>query len=124
MEQTGTKGAVLLPALKILLFMYAVTGVLLVALAAMLMKFQLTENVVNMGIVVIYVVSGFVGGLLAGKRMKNRKFLWGMILGAGYFLVLTVGSVVFHKGMDMDMERFITTMVMCVASGMIGGITS
>lgn len=124
MEQTGTKGAVLLPALKILLFMYAVTGVLLVALAAMLMKFQLTENVVNMGIVVIYVVSGFVGGLLAGKRMKNRKFLWGMILGAGYFLVLTVGSVVFHKGMDMDMERFITTMVMCVASGMIGGMTS
>ena len=123
MERTENRSAILLPALKILLFMYVVTGGLLVLLTAMLMKFHLTENVVNMGIMIIYVISGFAGGFLAGKRMKSRKFLWGMILGAGYFLILTTGSIIFHRGLDMETERFLTTMVLCVASGMIGGMT-
>lgn len=123
MEQTENNPTTLLPVLKILLFMYAITGILLVALTILLMKFQLEENVVNMGIIVIYVISGFLGGLLAGKRMKNRKFLWGMVSGAAYFLVLMVGSVIFHRGLDMETGRFITSMILCVASGMIGGMT-
>ena len=74
--------------LKILLAMYLVTGVLLLALSAMLYKMQLSESVVSVGIVVIYVVSGFLGGFLSGKVMKTRRFLWGMLMGAAYFLIL------------------------------------
>ena len=121
---SGKKNMVLLSILKILLLMYIITGILLLALTALLSKLQLSEGAVSVGIVVIYVLSGFVGGLLAGKRMKSRKFLWGMVMGACYFLVLVIGSVLLHRSFDMDMTRFATTLILCIASGMVGGMVS
>lgn len=122
MERTVKNSAMGLTILKILLLMYVITGVMLLALTALLSKLQLTESAVSIGIVAIYVISGFVGGLLAGKKMKSRKFLWGMIMGAAYFLILVIGSMVFHKGLDMEASRFATTLVLCIASGMVGGM--
>lgn len=122
MDKIGKNWTMGLPLLKILLFMYIVTGGLLLLLTVLLSKMQLSEGAVSIGIVAIYVISGFLGGLLAGKRMKSRKFLWGMVMGACYFLILAIGSIVFHKGLDMEMTRFATTLVLCIASGMVGGM--
>lgn len=124
MEKGNRKQTLVLPILKILLFMYIVTGILLVILAGLLYKMQLSEGVVSAGIVVIYVLSGFLGGFLSGKIMKTRKFLWGMVMGACYFLILTVGSIAFGHGIDMELSRFFTTLVLCIGSGMIGGMAS
>ena len=113
-----------LSVLKILLVMYLVTGVLLVILAGLLYKLQLSESVVSIGIVVIYVVSGFIGGFLSGKTMKTRRFFWGMIMGGCYFLILILGSIVFQRGINMELSRILTTLILCTASGMIGGMAS
>lgn len=110
--------------LKILLAMYMVTGVLLLILSAMLYKMQLSESVVSIGIVLIYVLSGFLGGFLGGKVMKSKRFLWGMAMGACYFLILALGSIVFQQGINMELSRFFTTLILCTASGMIGGMAS
>lgn len=124
MEKKNIRNTWVLSILKILLFMYIITGILLVILAGLLYKLQLSEGVVSAGIVVIYVVSGFLGGFLAGKTMKTRKFLWGMILGGCYFLILIAGSIAFQHGIDMEISRFFTTLILCIASGMIGGMAS
>lgn len=124
MEKRNTKQTWVLSILKILLFMYIITGILLIILAGMLYKMQLSESVVSVGIVVIYVISGFLGGFLAGKIMKTRKFLWGMVLGGSYFLVLVVGAIAFQHGIEMEVSRFFTTLILCIASGMIGGMAS
>lgn len=110
--------------LKILLAMYLLTGVLLLALSAMLYKMQLSETAVSVGIVIIYVLSGFLGGFLSGKVMKTRRFFWGMIMGGAYFLILVLGSILFQKGINMELSRFFTTLILCTASGMIGGMVS
>ncbi len=110
--------------LKILLAMYLVTGGLLLLLSALLYKMQLSESVVSVGIVLIYVISGFLGGLLMGKIMKTRRFFWGMVIGGAYFLILVLGSILFEKGVNMELSRFFTTLVLCTASGMIGGMAS
>ena len=68
-----TKQTWVLSILKLLLFMYIITGILLVILAGMLCKLQLSESVVAVGIVLIYVISGFLGGFLGGKIMQNQK---------------------------------------------------
>ena len=117
-------GVSVLSILKILLAMYLVTGVLLLILSAMLYKMQLSEGTVSVGIVVIYVISGFLGGFLSGKIMKNRRFLWGMVMGCCYFLILVLGSIVFQQGINMELSRFFTTLILCTASGMIGGMAS
>lgn len=110
--------------LKILLVMYLVTGGLLLILSAMLYKMQLSESVVSVGIVVIYVISGFLGGFLSGKVMKTRRFFWGMVMGGAYFLILVLGSILFQKGINMELSRFFTTLILCTASGMVGGMAS
>ncbi|MCI9136983.1 MAG: TIGR04086 family membrane protein [Lachnospiraceae bacterium] len=110
--------------LKILLAMYMVTGILLLILSAMLYKMQLSESMVSAGIVLIYVISGFLGGFLSGKTMKKKRFLWGTGMGACYFLILVLGSIAFQRGINMELSRFFTTLILCTASGMIGGMAS
>lgn len=124
MEKRNIKHTPVLSILKILLFMYIVTGILLVILSALLYKMQLSESVVSAGIVVIYVISGFLGGFFAGKVMKSRKFLWGMVMGGCYFLILIAGSIAFQHGIGMELSRFFTTLILCISSGMIGGMAS
>ncbi|MEG0962946.1 MAG: TIGR04086 family membrane protein [Lachnospiraceae bacterium] len=124
MEKLVKKKVPALSILKILLAMYLVTGLLLVLLSGLLYKMQLSESAVSIGIVVIYVFSGFLGGFLMGKTMKSRKFLWGMIIGACYFLILVIGSFVFQHGLDMEVTRVLTTLILCISSGMVGGMIS
>lgn len=51
-----------------LMFMYIVTGLGLILMAFLMEKFQLNGTFVEVGVTVIYVVSGIAGGLIAGKR--------------------------------------------------------
>ena len=61
--------------------MFIVSGLLLLLLALLLYKMEPGESVIKIGIVVIYVIAGFLGGLLMGKIMRERKFLWGLAAG-------------------------------------------
>lgn len=107
-----------------LLIMYVITGLALLVLAFLLFKFQLNEKIVTIGIMAIYVISCLIGGLVAGKRLKVRKFMWGMLTGAMYFAILAVGSLLMNKGVNPDSVHIATTLVICMAAGMIGGMAS
>ena len=56
-----------------LMFMYIVTGLGLILMAFLMEKFQLNGTFVEVGVTVIYVVSGIAGGLIAGKKMKRDR---------------------------------------------------
>ena len=88
MEKTKTLGDLpILFLLKTLLFSYILTGALLALLAFLLYKVGLTEKIVSIVIIAIYVAATFFAGFMAGKKLKNRKFLWGLLMGSAYFLV-------------------------------------
>lgn len=57
------------------LVMFLLSCLFLLLLAALLYKFDLSESAVKVGIVVIYIVSGVIGGFFMGKIMKTQKFL-------------------------------------------------
>ena len=103
MEHAEGNRKIVLKVLSTLLIMYILTGVALFVLAFLLYKMELTENIVTIGITAIYVVSGLLGGIIIGKRMKTRRFLWGIIMGAAYFLVLLIGSALLNRGLTSDM---------------------
>lgn len=67
MEKKSIRHTWGLSVLKILLFMYIITGILLVILAGLLYKLQLSESVVSAGIVEVYVTSGFLGDFWQAK---------------------------------------------------------
>lgn len=124
MEKMGTGRDRILKILSTLLIMYVITGAALLVLALLLYKMQLSESVVSIGIMAIYVAAGLLGGLIAGKRMKTRRFLWGILMGAVYFLVLLAGSFLLNRTITSDLLHVVTTLVMCMAAGMIGGMLS
>ena len=78
--------------------------------------------VVKIGIVVIYVISGVAGGVIAGKMRGEQKFLWGLTAGIVYFAVLFLVSFAVQKGMPEEPVKIFTTLVLCGASGMAGGM--
>ena len=110
--------------LKTLLFSYILTGVLLAILAFLLYKMNLTESIVSIVIIVIYVAATFFGGFVAGKKCRSRKFLWGLLIGGAYFLVLVVISLAVGEPAGQLGDSLITTLVLCAAGGMLGGMLS
>lgn len=109
--------------LKALLASYIVTSILLLLLTFLLYKFDLDEKKVQAGIIVVYVVSTFAGGLIIGKLAKVRRFVWGMILGILYFLMLFLISMGVYRTVQGGAEMAIA-FALCAAGGMLGGMTS
>lgn len=110
--------------LKSLLFSYILTGSLLLLLALLLYKADLSQKVVSICIIVIYVLATFFAGFITGRKLKNRKFLWGALMGAAYFLVLVVISLAVNRQPGVLSGSFLTTLVLCSGGGMLGGMFS
>lgn len=110
--------------LKSLLISYLLTAGLLLLLALFLYKFSLTEKIVSLCITGIYILVTFLAGFLAGKREGARKFLWGLLMGCLYFIILTLVSLIVNHGMGDLSSGYFTTLVLCAASGMLGGMLS
>ena len=125
MEQTSNQGNIpVLFLLKILLFSYILTGAFLALLAFLLYKVGLTENIVSIAIIAIYVLANFFAGFVVGKKLKNRKYLWGLLMGSAYFLVLAGVSMVLGEPAGHLGDSTVTTLVLCAAGGMLGGMVS
>lgn len=110
--------------LKCLLFSYLATAGLLLLLALLLYRFNLNEKTVSIGIIAIYVIVTFLAGLWTGKRMKTRKFLWGLLIGCIYFVVLVMVSLIVNHGLSDVATNFVTVLLLCGGSGMLGGMVS
>lgn len=110
--------------LKSLLFSYILTGGLLLLLALLLYKANLSQKVVSICIIVIYVLATFFAGFITGKKLKNRRFLWGALMGAAYFLVLAVISLAVNRQPGILSSSFLTTLILCCGGGMLGGMLS
>ena len=110
--------------LKSLLFSYLLTAGLLLLLSLLLYRFSLSERIVSISITGIYIVVTFLAGFLAGKREGSRKFLWGLMMGCLYFLILALVSLIVNDGMSSLSTSFLTVLVLCAGSGMLGGMLS
>jgi len=111
-----------------LVIMYVISGVLLLILATLLYNLELSEATVKIGVIATYIISGFAGGFWLGKQMQDRKYLWGLLAGGCYFVLLFVLSLFVKQGMSETMVfepiRILTTLVLCAVSGMAGGMIS
>ena len=110
--------------LKSLLASYIVTGLLLLGLSFLVYKFELDEQLVVGGIVAIYVISTFLGGYIIGKLTGVRKFVWGMIVGAIYFVLLFLISYGVYREFNTNGISVITTAILCIGGGTLGGMLS
>lgn len=110
--------------LKSLLCAYAATGIMLLILTLLLYKAGLSEENVNAGIILTYVISTFAGGFVIGKLTGVKKFLWGLLAGILYFVLLLLISLGVYHSVQGELMNLLTTFLLCAGGGMLGGMVS
>lgn len=108
--------------LKALTGAYFLTLLLLLLVAFLLFRFDLGEKTVGACITAVYILSCFFGGYLAGRKIRQRKFLWGAVTGICYFLLLTAVSCVIQRSITIDFLQMLFVMLLCIGGGVLGGM--
>lgn len=110
--------------LKALMGGYIITVVLLLLLSLGLFKLDLANWIITAGIIVIYAVSCFLGGLYIAAGENNRKLLWGLAYGLLYYILLAVASLIISKGAPINTAEALRGFLVCIAAGLVGGFSS
>lgn len=124
MDKVFRQNTKVLTFIKGLLFSYIVTAFILLLLSFMMLKLDLPGAVFSGGINLSYIVSAFVGGFFVGKKMEQKKFLWGLLMGVFYFIIVMLVSLMMNSGSPLSIGSIFTTMIICSLSGMLGGMIS
>ncbi len=110
--------------MKALVTAYVITGILLVILAFGVYKLELTESTVNLCIIFIYVIASFIGAFSLGKMIKEKKFLWGALLGIVYIAIIIIVSAIAEGNFSLAGSEFISAFLLCFGGGTLGGMLS
>lgn len=107
---------------KVMLAMSVVSSILMLILAFIMLKIDVSLQAQKVFVIIIYLVSTFVGGLILGKVMNKRKFIWGMGCGIVYFLVLLVIAFFVKNPEEVEGISLGLSAVICTFGGMLGGM--
>ena len=110
--------------LKVLLAQGIITIIAILILSFILLKANASANMLQIAIIAIYVIANFIGGFIIGKTVKQQKFVWGLIVGIIYFVMLSIVSFIIHKQFYQDVGYAMTVLGICAGSGMLGGMLS
>ena len=66
---------------------YIVTGLLLCLLAFIVYQSNTGTKMANLGITLTYIFASILAGMIIGKKIGKRKFLWGFFVGVLYFAI-------------------------------------
>ena len=124
MERSVAKNPMVALFVKACVTAYIITAILLLIISFLMLKMNLSATVVSVFIIITYIVSNLVCGVIIGKRMEHRRFLWGMAGGLIYFLILLAGSLIFTRVGDFNVFYTIRTLAICALAGMAGGMIS
>jgi putative membrane protein, TIGR04086 family/integral membrane protein, TIGR04097 family len=124
MNQLINKQSKVMTMIKALLASYIITGIILLLLALLMYKLEPPSGVISVGIVFAYIFSCFIGGFILGKNTKEKRFLWGIIVGCLYFILILFISMMMGKEVFGQIGSTITVFIMCSLGGMLGGMIS
>lgn len=110
--------------LKALIISYVISAASLLALAGLLYWLDIAAAQLQIGMIITYIGSCVVGGFYVGRKIKKREFLWGLIVGVLYYSI-HIAAVIAVEGVQP--ERIVpgtALALLCMGSGMLGGMLS
>ena len=110
--------------LKTLLFMCLTTVAMMLLLSMLFYKVHISDMGIRMGAIATYLVTNFVGGFIFGKVNEKRKYLYGIIIGIIYFVLLVFATIIFGNGKEVFTITSIISLICCTVGGMLGGMLS
>ncbi|NLK73676.1 MAG: TIGR04086 family membrane protein [Clostridiales bacterium] len=110
--------------LKGLFISYIVTGFILLILAFLMLKMDISSAVISGGTIFTYILSGFISGFYVGKKVEQKKFLWGLAMGVAYFIIFMLVSILMNQGASLALGSLLMVLIISAISGMVGGMLS
>ena len=114
----------LIPLLRTLCITYLLSGLLLVIFSFIMYKCKLQESQMKIAIYTIYTLSCFIGGFLSGKIAKKKRFLFGLLFGGVYFILLLLLSLAINQEIVQGINHLLSILAFCGIGGMVGGMIS
>lgn len=99
-----------------------ITVIMLLLFALVIWKTELSDMISRAGITIIYILSAGTGGFLLGKRIREKKFLWGFLTGLLFFMILFFLTVLTEGFSGHFDNSIVTTFIVCLLSGTLGGM--
>lgn len=104
-----------------ILIAYAVTCLIFITYAILLTYTSMSDSNTSLVVTITGIVSVAFAGFDAAKGAKNKGWLWGIVAGAIYGIILLCIGAWISKDMTFD-TRSVTMMVLCIAGGGLGGV--
>lgn len=108
--------------IKAIILSFLITAILILIFAFIMFKFNISENVIALGVTFIYIISCGFGGFYVGKTIGERKFMWGLLVGASYLVVLFVVSAIVGGDKSLLSENVLSLVLLCLGGGTLGGM--
>ena len=109
---------------KMLFLAFLLTTGLLFLLAWLLYQFKWDSTMTTVGVYAIYFLSCLLPAYLTGKKMRSRRLLWGLLVGALYFLLFFAVSAILGTELFAEAGRLLTVLGLCLGGGALGGVAS
>ena len=109
---------------KALVTSYVITLFLLLVVSFLMHLTGMGGTAVSVSVIVITVLSVFIGSFYLGKHVEQKRFLWGLLAAMVYFIVYILISLVVKGDNPIDFLEYGKKLIMIAASGMLGGMLS
>lgn len=124
MERTSSQNTKMIHVLKAVALSYIITLFLLLLIAFLMLQIALPSAGVAAAVVITYILSVFFGSFYMGKRVEEKRFLWGLITATIYFSVYVIISLIVGGNEAVRIGDYIKTFLIVAFSGMLGGMFS
>lgn len=124
MNREFSKNTRVIYILEGLVFSYIITGLILLLISFLMLKLELSSVVFSGAINLAYITSTFIGGFFIGKRTEQKKFIWGLVVGVFYFVILMLVSLMMNRAGVLPLGSLFTVFIITSLSGMLGGMIS
>lgn len=116
------KSAAVVQWVKGVIIAYAVSAVVLLILAFLMFQWNVGDEIIRGGVVFAYVISCFIYGILVSGQHAGKKYLWGILAGAVYYVILLIVSMIWNRAVFTSIPGILPALFLCLAGGMLGGM--
>ena len=122
-KSMGNRMNRVLSILKVLLFEYVLSIVLLLLVALIMYKTGMSNATAKILILLVYFLTTFTGGMFMAKAQNQKRLIWGGASGLIYLAVLVIVAMIIKSELAC-VNNIVTASICCMAGGTIGGIVS
>jgi putative membrane protein (TIGR04086 family) len=100
---------------------YAITCIIFLAYSMLITYTSLSEDNMSLVVAGVTLVSVIVAGFDAARGADNKGWLWGILAGLVYAVILLIIMALVLRGLTFD-SHIVTILVLSIAGGGLGGV--